>query len=79
MEEIELEMVWYSAEEEDFASLSNPGLNLKRMFLTRDGHGPNGRYDRVHMVRADDTRMIFPAHSLHGWREVQPLVKAVKE
>jgi len=40
--------------------------NAQRIFITQDGNGFSGRYDRIHVVRGD-LILIFPAHQVLGW------------
>lgn len=35
---------------------------IKEIYLAKDGHGPMGYYDRVHVVFHERDEIILPAH-----------------
>jgi hypothetical protein len=40
----------------------------RRIVLRRDGHGPMGYYDRIHIFTSSHNHLILPAHNANGWR-----------
>ncbi len=42
-------------------------LNVERIVLVIDGHGPMGNYDRVHVFYKGGKHQVFPAHNCEGF------------
>ena len=43
------------------------GVNAKRIWLARDGAGPMGWYDRIHVQDSFGNHCTFPAHHVLSW------------
>ena len=69
-DEIELESI---SSEEYLLSLGNTVYingklcKIERIYLIRDGHGPNGYYDRIHIIVNGVIFRSCPAHSVEYW------------
>jgi len=42
--------------------------DVERIFITADGRGPMGFYDRIHIIYRGEESLIFPAHNCISWR-----------